>query len=87
MFFTDYLKEYGGNQNVHFKSKNLNTVEENTNIVDNTDLPRYIAEEQEMYVYDTRKNPPVKPCNDASSDSVCVNESSNSDDDYIPLTG
>ena len=41
----------------------------------NAELPQYIAEEQ-MYLYDTRKNPLVKPYSDANSDSVSVNESS-----------
>ena len=73
-------------QKIHFKSKSLIIVEENTFIVDNTELPQYIAKEQEIYLYDTRKNPPVKSYNDASSDLVSVNESSDSDDDYIPLS-
>ena len=60
------IRYFGINQKIHFKCKGLlNTVEGNTDIVSNTELPQYIAEEQ-MYLYDTRKNPPVKSYNDAN---------------------
>ena len=48
-------KDFGVNQKIHSKCKGLlNTVEGNTDIVSNAELPQYIAEEQ-MYLYDTRK--------------------------------
>ena len=80
-------KDFCVNQKIHSKCNGLlNTVEGNSDILSNAELPQYIAEEQ-MYFYDTRKNPPVKPYNDANSDSVSVNESSDNDDHYIPLSG